>query len=179
MPVSSNVRRQNPPLVIRHAQEHHRPHQADRRMKRVHSSWFFLGSIYGGVVIAALNPVAGVVTAASLYHLYKSRKAVENSERELKQQAAKSEFKRRFQARQNFDSYEDYLVSDVWRAKRALVVTRAMGCCEHSGCTRAVDEVHHIRYPRTWGNEPTHWLVGLCEEHHREAHGNSSGINKR
>lgn len=148
-------------------------------MKRIHSSWYFLGSIYGGLVIATVNPIARAATALSLYQLYRSRKAVEDAERELRRATEHADFTRKFHARQSFDSYEAYLKSEVWRIKRALVVKRALGRCENKGCDRALDEVHHLRYPRVWGNEPIHWLIGLCENHHREAHGHAENIVKR
>ena len=135
-----------------------------------------MGCVYGGLFVAALNPIAGAATAAVLYQLYKSRKAVEDAEREIRLAESRDEFKKKFYARQSFDTYEDYLGSATWREKRARVIQRAGGKCEHSGCTKAADEVHHKRYPRVWGREPIEWLVAFCEGHHRAAHGNKSDI---
>lgn len=148
-------------------------------MKPIHSSWYKLGCIYGGIGIALVNPIAGVATAAAFHQLYKSRRAAEDAERDNKRADDHRKFKKNFYARQNFSSYEEYLGSSLWREKRALVAKRAMGYCEHDLCNRAAEEVHHKRYPRIWGNEPIEWLVALCEEHHRAAHGHEEINIKR
>lgn len=142
------------------------------KRKPVSASSLQLGMVYGGFIATAINPIAGVVTVGFLYKLYKARKAVEDAEHEVQRRAAKEEYKARFYRRQKFASYGDYLASPQWQTKRALVMRRACGRCEMTGCTNALEEVHHKRYPHVWGNEPIDWLVGLCEPHHREAHGN-------
>lgn len=141
-----------------------------QKRKPISADTYFLGMLCGGLVIASLDPIAGASTAFILYQLYKARKAVEDAERVIKRAAQKQAFKDKFYKRQNFASYDDYLVSPEWRIKRAHVVQRAGGRCESPDCKFAVDEVHHKRYPRVWGNEPIDWLIGLCEGHHREAH---------
>lgn len=130
-----------------------------------------MGMVYGGAVVAILNPIAGAVTFGVLYHLYKAQKAVEAAEREIRQAEERGEFKAAFYKRQKFATYAGYLASTQWRVKRALVVQRANGRCEQPGCNHALEEVHHKRYPRVWGNEPIEWLIGLCESHHEQAHG--------
>ena len=144
-------------------------------MKPISSSNWKLGCIYGGAIVAAINPVAGAITATVLYRLYKSRKAVEDAELELKATQDRANFRRRFYERQAFASYDEYLGSAIWREKRTLVLQRSTRRCEHPGCNRPVEEVHHKRYPEVWGNEPIDWLVALCVSHHREAHGKDSG----
>lgn|GEM_PF-2822244 len=149
------------------------------KRKRVSASTLQLGMVYGGLIVAAVNPLAGVVTAGVLYKLYKARKAVEDEEREVRRETERAEFKAKFYRRQNFPSYEAYLASSQWALKRAQVAQRASGRCEAPGCTCALEEVHHKRYPRVWGNEPIDWLVGLCEKHHREEHGHQHSYVRR
>lgn len=142
-----------------------------KKSKPISSSAYKMGCVYGGLIVAAINPIAGAVTAGVLYQLYKSRKVLEDAEREIRLAEERDEFKKKFYARQSFSSYEEYLGSAIWREKRARVVQRAGGRCEHQSCTKAVEEVHHNQYPRIWGREPIEWLEALCETHHREAHG--------
>ena len=141
------------------------------KRKPISASAYQLTMIYGGLIVAALNPIAGAATAAVFYQLYKARKAVEDAEREIRRANENRDFKEKFYRRQKYSSYESYLASDEWRVKRALVVRRANGRCESPACNQAVEEVHHKHYPNVWGNEPIEWLIGLCEKHHREAHG--------
>ena len=135
--------------------------------------------VYGGLAAAMFNPVVAAITAASFYKLYKSRKAAEDLERALCRDEERKQFREEFRRRQKHASYEDYLRSNTWQAKRIQVIRRSSGRCESVGCTHSLDEVHHVKYPRVWGHEPIEWLIGLCEEHHREAHqiiGPRSGI---
>lgn len=127
--------------------------------------------VYGGLVVASVNPIAGAITAGVFYKLYKARKSVEDAERTVHQAAARQEFKAKFYKRQRFSSYEEYLASPQWHAKRQLVIQRASGRCETPDCMHSLEEVHHLYYPRIWGNEAINSLVGLCEAHHRQAHG--------
>lgn len=65
---------------------------------------------------------------------------------------------------------EDYLKSDDWKRKRALVLKRDAYKCAFCGC-RAT-QVHHKRYaPKNVGREPIEWLVAICEPCHRRKHG--------
>ena len=47
---------------------------------------------------------------------------------------------------------------------------RAGGRCESAGCPAGIDEVHHRRYPKVWGEEPIECLWGLCKKHHDDEH---------
>lgn len=139
-------------------------------MARHTSSNWLMGAIYGGLAIGAINPIAGALTAFVCYKTHKKYEAEEKIEREEAVVRQRREFSRRFYARQDFASYEEYLLSETWQAKRQLVMERANGKCESSECPRAIKEVHHKWYPRVWGHEPISGLVGLCEEHHRAEH---------
>ena len=141
------------------------------KRKTPKSSWYKLGMVYGGIGLSLVNPFLGVAVAAVMYKLEKSQKAIEDAERELRVIEERKIFKSRFYARQKYRTYQDYLLSTVWRQKRALVIIRARGRCEAENCENALEEVHHKRYPRVWGTEEIDSLIGLCEEHHREEHG--------
>lgn len=66
--------------------------------------------------------------------------------------------------------YADYLASEVWAAKRLEVLARDK-CCQAQGCEETCGlHVHHRRYPKTLGTEPTEWLVALCKPHHDALH---------
>ena len=139
-------------------------------MKRIHSSWYHMGMLVGGLSIGAVYPLAGAATGLAFYKLYRGRKQVEDAERAESNQLQRERFKRQFYGRQKYPSYEDYLQSDEWRAKRALVIVRACGRCETELCNRNAEEVHHKWYPRTWGTEGLSSLVALCHEHHMAQH---------
>jgi 5-methylcytosine-specific restriction endonuclease McrA len=63
----------------------------------------------------------------------------------------------------------EYLKSDAWQRKRAVVLKRDKHLCVYCG-TRA-SQVHHKRYaPRNIGREPIKWLVSVCEGCHRKQH---------
>jgi hypothetical protein len=61
-------------------------------------------------------------------------------------------------------SYSEYIKSDAWRTKRALVLKRCGGVCE--GCGRAkATEVHHTTYLHLF-DEFLFELLGLCHGCH-------------
>ena len=137
-------------------------------MKR--SDWLLVSTYISAGLAIAVPPVGVVCTGVSAFFLRKALKD-EEADRKIAEEAARKEFKRKFYARQQFASYEDYLGSSVWKAKRVLVIDRCGGRCEELNCTGPADEVHHNYYPRVWGKESIQSLVGLCERHHRERHG--------
>jgi 5-methylcytosine-specific restriction endonuclease McrA len=64
---------------------------------------------------------------------------------------------------------DDYLKSDDWKRKRALVLKRDGYKCVYCG-SRAT-QVHHKKYaPQNIGREPIDWLVAVCEPCHRKRH---------
>lgn len=65
--------------------------------------------------------------------------------------------------------YNDYLLSSVWQAKRLLVLERAGNICESCGQARAT-QVHHMRYPDTFGLEPLWDLRAVCADCHELIH---------
>ena len=134
------------------------------------ASWYQLAAVYGGLGLGIVNPVAGIIAGVAFYNLYKDAKAKEDSEKAANELERREQFRSNFHARQNYDSYEDYLHSAEWRQKRSLVVSRSNGLCEELTCNRALEEVHHRWYPRIWGRESIDSLVGLCKEHHRKEH---------
>lgn len=141
------------------------------KVKNISASTLQLIMIYGGIAALAIHPIFGVIFAGVFYKLYSDKKEIEDAARKVRRDSERKEFKEKFYKRQNFKSYQEYLLSPIWRDKRDMVVQRANGQCEKPGCTSPLEEVHHRRYPKVWGNEPIEWLVGLCAEHHREEHG--------
>lgn len=61
--------------------------------------------------------------------------------------------------------YNIYIVSDEWKAKRALVMKRCGGTCEGCGLAPATD-VHHQIYDHFLGDEFLFELLGLCRRCH-------------
>lgn len=137
--------------------------------KNTSSNWM-MATVYGGFAMAAINPIAGAITAFACYQVHKRLKAEEDVEREKKRQQSQQEFKEKFHARQHYACYEDYLMSDAWQEKRTAIFGRAFGKCEKPECNRSLTEVHHIWYPKVWGDEPLSALIGLCREHHEAEH---------
>lgn len=65
--------------------------------------------------------------------------------------------------------YLTYLSSDEWKDKRAAVMRRSDGTCEH--CGEQAVSVHHVRYPKELGTEPLSDLVATCQRCHDLNHG--------
>jgi len=64
---------------------------------------------------------------------------------------------------------DDYLKSDDWQRKRAVVLKRDKRRCVY--CGAPASQVHHKRYaPRNIGREPIEWLVSVCDGCHRKQH---------
>jgi len=64
---------------------------------------------------------------------------------------------------------DEYLKSDDWKRKRALVLKRDKHRCVY--CGMRASQVHHKRYaPRNIGREPIELLVSVCEGCHRKQH---------
>ena len=117
--------------------------------KNTSSNWM-MATVYGGLAIAAINPIAGAVTAFACYKVHKKLKAEEDVERARSRQQNQQEFNERFYARQHYASYEDYLVSDAWQEKRAAIYMRAFGKCEKPESPRVTIVVAPIE-PRNRG----------------------------
>lgn len=65
--------------------------------------------------------------------------------------------------------YREYLASQEWKARRALVLKRADNMCE--GCMIApATQVHHLTYDNA-GAELLFELVAICAECHERVHG--------
>lgn len=71
------------------------------------------------------------------------------------------------------DNYRRFLMSDVWREKRRLVLERDRWRCAVCGSTDERLHVHHLRYGRKWGTEPLEDLVSVCSADHHALHTNS------
>jgi 5-methylcytosine-specific restriction endonuclease McrA len=64
---------------------------------------------------------------------------------------------------------EDYLKSDNWKRKRALVLKRDRYRCVF--CGNRATQVHHKKYaPQNIGREPIDWPVAACDSCHRKQH---------
>ena len=64
---------------------------------------------------------------------------------------------------------DEYLQSDDWKRKRALVLKRDRYKCVFCG-SRAT-QVHHKKYaPQNIGREPIEWLVATCAGCHSDQH---------
>lgn len=62
-----------------------------------------------------------------------------------------------------------YLRSDDWQRKRALVLKRDGWRCVY--CGQRATQVHHKKYARQRiGREPIDWLVSVCSACHQKQH---------
>ena len=76
-------------------------------------------------------------------------------------------FEKKRKARKKYYN-EDYLQSDAWKRKRALVLKRDHWRCVY--CDSKATDVHHKRYARQIGKEPIDWLVSVCPRCHEMEH---------
>ncbi len=65
--------------------------------------------------------------------------------------------------------YGQYLRSYKWKEKRYRVYRRAGYMCEACGKNPAI-AVHHLHYPKRWGDEPLSWLQAVCASCHDGLH---------
>ncbi len=65
----------------------------------------------------------------------------------------------------NRNEYRRYLRTSAWQRKRAERLRIDGYRCTHCGSTSRL-EVHHERYPKSWGDEPITWLRTLCAQCH-------------
>jgi len=65
-------------------------------------------------------------------------------------------------------TYETYIASDEWKAKRAIIMKRADGWCEGCGKRRAA-QVHHKTYRHLFKEQPED-LIALCVPCHQKKH---------
>ena len=72
-------------------------------------------------------------------------------------------------SREWWSCYNSYLRSSVWQAKRELVLQRCCGICESCGQSD-VEQVHHLKYPVTFGLEPLWDLAAVCKPCHKIIH---------
>ena len=63
---------------------------------------------------------------------------------------------------------EEYLNSEAWRRKRALVLKRDNWKCVY--CGAKATRVHHKQYAKNIGREPIEWLEAVCDRCHEKAH---------
>lgn len=63
--------------------------------------------------------------------------------------------------------YLEYLQSDVWKAKRKLVLERENDLCE--SCKNPAVDIHHLHYDNLY-NEPLEDLQALCRPCHSRVH---------
>ena len=65
--------------------------------------------------------------------------------------------------------YQQYLRSYTWKEKRYAVYRRAGYMCEACGKGLAI-AIHHLKYPKRWGDEPLDWLQAVCKPCHSKEH---------
>lgn len=67
------------------------------------------------------------------------------------------------------EEYLEYLASSEWKDQRAFALGRTSGFCQF--CGEIATQVHHVRYPKRFGEEHPHSLVPVCERCHNISHG--------
>lgn len=62
-----------------------------------------------------------------------------------------------------------YLKSAGWGEQRAVALERTSGFCQY--CGEVASQVHHVKYPKQFGEEHPHSLIPVCERCHNISHG--------
>jgi hypothetical protein len=65
--------------------------------------------------------------------------------------------------------YRKHLRSPEWQDQRKLALARTSGFCQFCGNVAA--HVHHVRYPKRFGEEHPDNLVPVCDDCHKLSHG--------
>lgn len=66
-------------------------------------------------------------------------------------------------------NYREYMASDAWKALRLSARDRSDHKCEM--CGGSADNVHHVKYPKGFGNDGLSNLIVLCRKCHERTHG--------
>lgn len=67
------------------------------------------------------------------------------------------------------DEYLYYLKSTDWGEQRNFALERTSGFCQF--CGEVASQVHHVKYPKRFGEEHPHSLIPVCERCHNISHG--------
>lgn len=67
------------------------------------------------------------------------------------------------------DEYRQYLQSSDWSLQRDFALDRTSGFCQF--CGEVATQVHHVKYPKRFGEEHPHSLIPVCERCHNISHG--------
>jgi len=67
-----------------------------------------------------------------------------------------------------FKSYQEYLMSDMWKEKKEIFLSVHGKFCDNCGSTKQLI-IHHIHY-ETVSNESSKDLKVLCRKCHEEEH---------
>ena len=65
--------------------------------------------------------------------------------------------------------YKQYLKSEDWQELRNLALVRTDGFCQY--CGEIATQVHHVKYPKRFGEEHPHSLIPICDRCHEISHG--------
>jgi hypothetical protein len=65
--------------------------------------------------------------------------------------------------------YRQYLKSTEWQDKRSVALMRTSGACQY--CGDLAQHVHHVRYPKMFGDEHPDSLIPVCGRCHKTSHG--------
>jgi hypothetical protein len=66
-------------------------------------------------------------------------------------------------------AYKQYLKSADWQELRKVALARTQGFCQY--CGELADQVHHVKYPKSFGEEHPHSLIPVCSRCHNISHG--------
>lgn len=67
------------------------------------------------------------------------------------------------------DEYRQYLKSSDWSEQRNFALERTSRFCQF--CGEVASQVHHVKYPKRFGEEHPHSLIPVCERCHNISHG--------
>lgn len=66
-------------------------------------------------------------------------------------------------------AYRQFLNSSDWKELRNFALARTDGFCQF--CGEIATQVHHVKYPKRFGEEHPHSLIPVCEKCHSISHG--------
>jgi len=67
------------------------------------------------------------------------------------------------------EQYRKHLRSPEWQDQRSIALARTSGLCQF--CGELAAHVHHVRYPKQFGQEHPDSLVPVCDRCHNTSHG--------
>ena len=145
--------------ILAEALQHYmKPQKRSTKYKRVTPVAIRVSNNKGGVI--AMHKPRNKATSSDITFLYVQR-------RNKKKQAKMQKWNIRHLKKENM-TYSEYMKSDLWEIVKDKYEKQVQKSCVV--CKTSDVDLHHIKYPRFWGDERHRNFAWMCRIHHDEFH---------